>query len=84
MKRIYALFFMAITFSATANPMFSDGTRNSVGIYLAQGTGQGDLGHLVFPMAILQTLIAVLIFWGWGLITVFDKKPPRWAVLFIL
>lgn len=49
MKRIYALFFMATTFSATANPMFSDSTRNSVGIYLAQGTGQGDLGHLVFP-----------------------------------
>lgn len=32
-----------------ANPMFGAGTKNSIGIYVAQSTAQGDLGHLVFP-----------------------------------
>ena len=44
---IFCLFF--IPFTLRANPMFADGTQNSVGIYIAQSTGHGDLGHLVFP-----------------------------------
>ena len=34
---------------ATYNPMFAPNTRNSIGIYGAQSTGPGDLGHLVAP-----------------------------------
>lgn len=49
MRRLYALFVLLAPLTATANPMFANGTQNSIGIYLAQGTGQGDLGHLVFP-----------------------------------
>ncbi len=49
MKRICVLFFILAPLTANANPMFADGGRNSIGIFLAQSTGQGDLGHLVFP-----------------------------------
>ncbi len=34
---------------AQHNPMFAIHTRNSIGIYAAQSTGHGDLGHLVAP-----------------------------------
>lgn len=33
--------------------MFAPNTRNSIGIFAAQSTGHGDLGHLVWP-------------WDWG------------------
>lgn len=38
-----------LPFTANANPMFAPNTRNSIGIYAAQSTGHGDLGHLVWP-----------------------------------
>ena len=34
---------------ANANPMFAPNARNSLGLYVAQSTGHGDLGHLVWP-----------------------------------
>ena len=48
--KFYTMIFFAITPGITyANPMFSYNTQNSVGIYVAQSTGHGDLGHLIFP-----------------------------------
>ena len=32
-----------------ANPMFGPNDQNSIGIYIGQSSGQGDLGHLIFP-----------------------------------
>lgn len=32
-----------------ANPMFAKNTKNSLSVHLGQGTGQGDLGHLIAP-----------------------------------
>lgn len=51
MKKLFCVLMILIptTIMANANPMFADNTRNSIGIYVAQSTGQGDLGHLVFP-----------------------------------
>lgn len=52
MKRhIFILFALSITTTATAgtNPLFAPGTENSIGIFIGQSTGDGDLGHLINP-----------------------------------
>ena len=38
-----------LPFATNANPLFTTGTRNSIGIYVGQSTGHGDLGHLGLP-----------------------------------
>lgn len=49
MKRIMIFCLFMMPWTINANPMFGDETRNSIGIYAAQSTGHGDLGHLVWP-----------------------------------
>lgn len=49
MKKNYILVAILTPSLAVGNPMFSPNTRNSIGLYLAQNTSHGDLGHLVFP-----------------------------------
>lgn len=49
MKKITWLFVLLVSGTVNANPMFAPDTRNSVGIYVAQSTGHGDLAHLVVP-----------------------------------
>lgn len=49
MKCIPILCFAILPCVVRANPMFDSNTRNSIGIYIAQSTGHGDLGHLVWP-----------------------------------
>lgn len=48
---IFILFALTITTTATAgtNPLFAPGTENSIGIFIGQSTGDGDLGHLINP-----------------------------------
>ena len=49
MKFYPTILMTVLSFSAYANPMFADNTQNNIGIYIAQSTGHGDLGHLIFP-----------------------------------
>ena len=49
MKKICCCAFLLMPGALYANPMFADHTQNSIGIYVAQSTGHGNLGHLVFP-----------------------------------
>ena len=49
MKKICFCAFLLMPGVLCANPMFAEHTQNSIGIYVAQSTGHGDLGHLVFP-----------------------------------
>ncbi len=49
MKKIYFLILFFIPNITYANPMFAEHKQNSIGFYIAQSTGHGDLGHLVFP-----------------------------------
>ena len=49
MKYFCAVCICMLSISANANPLFDDATRNSIAIYIGQSTGQGDLGHLVWP-----------------------------------
>lgn len=48
---IFILFALTITTTATAetNPLFAPGTENSIGVFIGQSTGDGDLGHLINP-----------------------------------
>lgn len=49
MKKIYLALLLFLHTTIFANPMFDTYNQNSVGIYIAQSTGHGDLGHLVLP-----------------------------------
>ena len=49
MKKFLILCACMLATRANANPMFANNTQNSFGIWIAQGTGQGDLGHLILP-----------------------------------
>ncbi|MBE6457098.1 MAG: acyloxyacyl hydrolase [Alphaproteobacteria bacterium] len=49
MKSVLILGLILIPCATIANPMFENGTRNSIGVYIGQSTGHGDLGHLVWP-----------------------------------
>lgn len=50
MKKLFVLLaFISMTDAVCANPMFADGTENSIGLYIAQGTGSGSLFKLINP-----------------------------------
>lgn len=49
MKKIFVFAFIFLPVTTFANPMFDTHTRNSIGLYLAQSTGHGNLGHLIWP-----------------------------------
>ena len=49
MKNFAYIFILLFPYCAIANPMFGDGTENSIGIQFAQSTDHGDLGHLILP-----------------------------------
>ncbi len=49
MKKYIFLFFIPMATPAYTNPLFAPNTQNAIGLYIAQSTGHGDLGHLVFP-----------------------------------
>ncbi len=49
MKKIVLTLLVTMPWHAIANPMFAHHTENSIGIFVAQSTGQGDLGHLIGP-----------------------------------
>ena len=53
MKHVLMFCLIISPLTTYANPMFAPNTRNSIGIFVAQSTGHGDLGHLVWP-------------WDWG------------------
>lgn len=49
MKKICIAALIFLPTITVANPMFETDKQNSIGLYLAQSTGHGDLGHLVWP-----------------------------------
>ena len=49
MKKIYFCFAVMLSTNVHANPMFAENTQNSIGLLVAQSTGHGDLGHLLWP-----------------------------------
>ena len=49
MKRVLIFCLSLLPSWANANPMFAPDARNSIGLYVAQSTGHGDLGHLMWP-----------------------------------
>lgn len=49
MKKACLCFAILFSTNTHANPMFADNNWNSVGILVAQSTGHGDLGHLLWP-----------------------------------
>lgn len=49
MKKAIILFILVAPLQTNANPMFAHKTENSIGVFVAQSTGQGNLGHLIAP-----------------------------------
>ena len=49
-KKIFIFFTSMSLGIANANPLFSPGTENSIGIFFGQGTGDGNMWHLVNPL----------------------------------
>lgn len=49
MKRALIFCLCLLPLCANANPMFAPNARNNIGLYVAQSTGHGNLGHLMWP-----------------------------------
>ena len=50
MKKFFAIVLILLHTTTRANPMFETNNKNSIGLYIVQSTGHGDLGSFSIAM----------------------------------